>query len=265
MNHLTFEDVSDIHDHLEEFFRHANDPISPPGIKDENMLKSAVDRQHVGFAGELKHNDPVSNACTLCYGVCSNHAFYNGNKRAALVALLCHLDANGLSFDATTNQDLLYSWMKKVAAHKIVRGRRRRDMSDAEVLEMSRWVGKRTRKVKRGERVITFRELRKVLRVHGYELNNKKKNYIDVIGRRTRTEKTGLFKKKEIEEEFRVCHMVYHGEGTEVGKAALKTLRQKCGLTEEDGCDSEMFYSSQRPIDAFIAQFQKTLRRLART
>ncbi|MEM6405289.1 MAG: type II toxin-antitoxin system death-on-curing family toxin [Pseudomonadota bacterium] len=116
---LTKEDVLHIHDRLVSDAVDSEDPISPPGIKDEDMLESAIARQNVGFGGKLKYDDPISNAATLCYGICSNHPLHNGNKRTALVSMLCHLDKNNYTFNDRANQDLLYSFMLKVASHNI--------------------------------------------------------------------------------------------------------------------------------------------------
>ena len=113
------------------------------------MLESAVSRQTVGFDGHLKYADPVSNASSLCYGICSNHPFHNGNKRAALVALLCHLDANGLTFDSRVDQGQLYSFMLKIASHKFAPKKKVHNSADIEVGEIAKWVRKNTRRVKR--------------------------------------------------------------------------------------------------------------------
>lgn len=69
------------------------------------LLESAVARQFVGFGGELKYPSPIYNAATLTYGITSNHPFHNGNKRAALVAMLCHLDKNSLIVKADVTQE----------------------------------------------------------------------------------------------------------------------------------------------------------------
>ncbi len=108
---LNIEEVIDIHESLVKDAANSDDPISPPGIKNRGLLESAVGRQHFGYGGQMKYNTPLSNAASLCYGVCSNHPLHNGNKRTALVALLCHLDKNGYTFTDRVNQDNLYSFM----------------------------------------------------------------------------------------------------------------------------------------------------------
>src|SRR5688500_16229099 len=117
---LSIEDVLQIHDILVRDFAVTGDPISPPGVRSTDLLASAVSRQHTGIAGTMKYADAVGNACTLLYGLCNDHPFYNGNKRTAVVAMLVHLDKNKLTLDGANQADL-YALMVGVAAHTIAR------------------------------------------------------------------------------------------------------------------------------------------------
>jgi death-on-curing protein len=259
---LTFEDVLNIHNVLVEDFARSPDPIEPPGLRGDGLLlHSAVSRQHVGLGGELKHPDPLSNAATLCYGICCNHAFHNGNKRTALVALLCHLDFNGLMLKEDVTQDQLYGFMLKIASHRFAPKKRQPDSSDVEVREIARWLHRNTRHVRKEERVITFRELRQILRQYNIELENPKGNYIDVV--KYEMKRRHLFAKKE-RVGTRVAHIPYPREGEEVGRKVLRAIREQCGLTEKDGVDSEMFYRARTDVDKFITRYKRTLRRLAK-
>jgi death-on-curing protein len=119
---------------LTEDFKNANDPISPSGIKNEGLLESAISRQSSGYGNYIKYNTPVSNAATLCYGLCCNHPLHNGNKRTALVAMLCHLDRNNLTFNERANQDDMYRFILRVAKHWFSRrNKKRSDNSDFEI------------------------------------------------------------------------------------------------------------------------------------
>lgn len=260
---LSYEDVLNIHSILVRDFAETQDPIQPAGIRGNgDLLHSAVARQLVGIGPKLKHPDPLSNAATLCYGVCCNHAFHNGNKRTALVSMLCHLDRNGLTLTEGVTQDELYGFMLKIASHRFAPKKQRSDSSDIEVEEIKRWLHKNSRQVKKGERVVTFRELRRILRQYGIELENPKRNYIDVV--RYETRRKHLFAPKETIR-TRIAHIGYPGEGVEVGRQALKIVRDQAGLTEKDGYDSEMFYSAETSVDRFVMRYKGTLRRLART
>jgi len=259
---LSYEEVEGIHQLLVEDFERSKDPIDPPGMRDGGtLIKSAVDRQEVGFAGELKYPDPITNAATLCYGICCNHGFHNGNKRAALVCLLCHLDKNGLTFNAHVKQRHLYTLMLKIASHRFAPRRSAHDTSDIEVQEIARWLKGKVRKLSKGEKVVTFRELRKILRGHDIYLENPKNNYIDVV--KYEWKRKRLIGPKE-RVANRVAHIPYPREGAEVGKKVLKAVREACELTEEKGYDTEMFYGGETDVSKFISQYKKTLRRLAR-
>ncbi len=260
---LTYEDVVHIHEILVRDFETTTDPIRPSGIRGKgDLLQSAVSRQHVGLGQNLKHPDALSNAATLCYGVCCNHAFHNGNKRTALVSMLCHLDRNGLTLNESVTQDQLYVFMVSIAAHRFAPKQPKAGASDIEIEEIKRWLHKNTRKIKKGERVVTFRELRRILRQFDIELENPKHNYIDVV--RYEWKRKHLFAPKE-RVKNRIAHIGYPGEGQEVGRQALKIIREQAGLTEKDGYDSDMFYSAETGVDKFIMRYKGTLRRLAKT
>jgi len=259
---LEYDEVKGIHQLLVEDFENSKDPIEPPGIRENGeLLESAVNRQNVGFGNTLKYSTPLENAARLCYGVCCNHGFHNGNKRAALVSLLCHLDKNGLTLKENVDHKELYSLMLKIASHRFAPKRTTHDTSDIEVAGIAAWLKKRTRKLKRGERVVTFRELGKILRNHDIHLENPKNNYIDVV--KYELKRKHLFSPKERVGK-RVAHIPYPREGMEVGRKVLKTVRESCKLTEDDGYDSEMFYGEETSVCKFIVKYKKTLKRLAK-
>ena len=110
LNTLSPDEVRAIHEVLAADFAAAADPISPPGVKSQHLLESAVSRQFTGYEGKLKYSTSVTNAAALTYGVCCNHPFHNGNKRTSLVAMLCHLDKNDLMFSEKVSHDELYDW-----------------------------------------------------------------------------------------------------------------------------------------------------------
>ena len=113
---LTIEEVLRIHHRLVEDFAASDDPISPSGVRSDNLLASAVSRQDTSLGDQLKYPDPISNAATLLYGICCDHPFHNGNKRTALVSMLAHLDKNKRTLFGTKRNDL-YSMVLEVAGH----------------------------------------------------------------------------------------------------------------------------------------------------
>jgi death-on-curing protein len=259
---LSPAELRSIHEILAQDFADADDPISPPGIKSEHLLESAVGRQDTGFNGKLKYDTPITNAAALTYGICCNHPFYNGNKRASLVAMLCHLDKNNFTFNDDVSHSQLYDFMLKVAAHAFAdRTLEKTDQSDHEVAEMARWIRKKVRRVETGERLVTYRELRAIVQEHGYVLEDPHDNSIDVVKYEESKSWLGLKTKTH---RIRVMRMSWPGDGRVVGKGLLRDLRKRCGLTEEEGVDSRMFYAKTLPIDHFVSRYRGTLKRLAK-
>ena len=258
---LSAADVVAIHDVLAADFAAADDPISPAGVKSPHLLESAVSRQLTGFEGRLKYGTPSSNAASLTYGICCNHPFHNGNKRTALVSMLCHLDRNDLTFQHDVTHDQLYAFMIKVAAHGFANKGRRGDQSDAEVEEMTQWIKKRCRKVERGERVITFRELKAILTRYGFHFEDLRNNSVDLVRYQEESSWFGLKKQRN---RVRIMRMGYPGDGQVVGRNQLRDIRERTSLTERDGIDAQMFYAKERAADFFVQTYRGLLRRLAR-
>lgn len=260
-------EVLQIHEALTIEFAASGDPISPPGVRSIDLLESAVARQLTGHGEVLKCSDPIDNVSTLLYGICCNHPFYNGNKRTALVAMLVHLDKNKRSFFDTT-QKQLYDFMIEVADHRLVKTKKKhtdeseRPQSDEEVAAISKWTRERVRSVKRGEKLITYRELRRILESFKYYLENPHGNSIDIV--RYETVKRGLIRRREETIKKRVGNMSWPGEGHEVALNEIKTVREICRLREEDGVDSESFYNYAVVVDSFVNRYRTTLRRLAK-
>lgn len=259
---LPVDTILTIHDHLVREFAKTPDPISPPGIRDEGLLESAVHRQESGAGEYMKYDTVYSNAASLIYGICNNHPFFNGNKRTALVAGLMHLDANGLVLYTVTKEDL-YKLMLRIASHDMVRLRKgqkrkgKRPSSDDEINEISKWIETNSRKIKKGERSITFAELYRILDHFGFKLGHKKGNKVEVL-----KQKKTLFGKIKW-----VC--VYKapcpGDSRIVRVNEIKNIREALELTEDKGVDSESFYDTQMIIDSFVRQHRNVLRKLART
>jgi len=263
INTLAVSEVLYIHRVLTDDFAETDDPISPPGVREDGRLvQSAVDRQHVGFQGKLKYDDAVSNAATLCFGVCRNHGFHNGNKRAALVSLLCHLDKNGMTIRGNVDQGELYTLMLRIASRHFAPKNQKFDASDVEVQAIASWLRTRTRNAEHGEKVITFRELRRILRRFDVELENPRGNFIDVVRYSKKRAFLGFGREEVIAK--RVAHIPYPREGAVVGRNVLRAVRERCGLDERSGCDSKNFYGDDIAVDQFITNYKKTLKRLAK-
>lgn len=68
------------------------------GLRDRGMLESALDRPRNKWAyGE---EDLATLAASYAYGIARNHPFVDGNKRAALLAIVTFLGLNDIDFIA---------------------------------------------------------------------------------------------------------------------------------------------------------------------
>jgi len=61
------------------------------GIRDMNLLISALCRQVVSLKGKMKYTKPLDICATLFFGLAKNHSLSDGNKRTSLLVLLYQL------------------------------------------------------------------------------------------------------------------------------------------------------------------------------
>lgn len=65
------------------------------GLRDSALLESAIAQPQATFDGQYLHADVWAMAAAYGYHLCRNHAFLDGNKRIAAVAMGAFLDLNG--------------------------------------------------------------------------------------------------------------------------------------------------------------------------
>jgi death-on-curing protein len=58
-----------------------------PGVRDANLIASALGSPCAGFAGERQYLTPWARAAILCWSLIANHGFVDGNKRTAVMAM----------------------------------------------------------------------------------------------------------------------------------------------------------------------------------
>ncbi len=75
-----------------------------PSLRDRGLLESATAMPRQQFGGEYLHPDIPSQAAAYCFHICKNHAFIDGNKRAATAAMIAFLSDNGWAFDADADK-----------------------------------------------------------------------------------------------------------------------------------------------------------------
>lgn len=74
------------------------------GIKDENMLESAINAPFQTFAGEDFFRTIYQKAARLGFGIVSNHPFVDGNKRTAAHAMVTFLETNDIEIRYTNDE-----------------------------------------------------------------------------------------------------------------------------------------------------------------
>lgn len=73
-----------------------------PGLRDEGMLRSALERPVNKWRYEQAELAEL--AAAYAFGLAKNHAFVDGNKRIAFMSMMLFLDRNGIELDADPAQ-----------------------------------------------------------------------------------------------------------------------------------------------------------------
>lgn len=74
------------------------------GVRDQNLLDSALQAPFQTFAGEELYPTIQKKAACLCFGLVNNHSFIDGNKRIGILAMLIFLQLNGLSINCSDEE-----------------------------------------------------------------------------------------------------------------------------------------------------------------
>lgn len=85
---ITYEQAIAIHSHQLRRFAGA------PGLRDEGMLRSALERP----INKWQQAPLPELAAAYAFGLAKNHAFVDGNKRIAFMAMMTFLRKNGVAF-----------------------------------------------------------------------------------------------------------------------------------------------------------------------
>ena len=98
MIYLSKEQILLMHDQLIE------ETGGSKGLKDEGMLESALAAPFQSFDGKDLFTSVYQKAARLGYGLASNHAFVDGNKRIGAHAMLVFLALNRIRLDYTQEE-----------------------------------------------------------------------------------------------------------------------------------------------------------------
>jgi len=87
------------------------------GVRDYNLLDSALETPFQSFGGEDLYPTLQAKAARLGYGLIKNHCMIDGNKRIGTHAMLVFLALNGIELSYTQKE--LYETILDVAAGNI--------------------------------------------------------------------------------------------------------------------------------------------------
>ena len=87
---LTLAEIIAIHDNQIESYGGSR------GVRDMNLLQSAIAQPQASFGREWLHDDIFHMAAAYAYHISQNHPFIDGNKRAALASTLVFLAMNNI-------------------------------------------------------------------------------------------------------------------------------------------------------------------------
>ena len=206
---------------------------------DGHLLHSALSRQFVEFGGIRKWSDDLQIAATTLFGLIKNHPFHDGNKRTALLSVLCLLQKQGRT--ASANKSKFDDFVVAIAESG---GRN----DDNDIEKIARDLRRMTRKLSNTRHTITYRQLNRLLQDFGFELRDARGNRIGVV------------RIKDGQEIYRVG---FPGLSKQVAQGDLKAVRDACRLTTAEGFDSEVFFGGAETAQNLLREYALPLNKLA--
>lgn len=255
ITYLTKEEIFRIYRELVADFASEDDPIEPAGLRDESLLDAAISHPKTSYEGRIKYPTIESAAAALMYSLSQNHAFFNGNKRTAMVAMLVFLDRHNICTTSDCTEDDLFKVSLQVADHKLVEEIYL--YPDAEIYELAKWIHARSKVMNKEERSITVKKFKQILKHFDcYFLDN---------GKVRRVIKPKYFFKltKTLESTQAIANNI--PEGNDLNLRLIKSIRKDLELTSEHGIDSDVFYTKGDFVTSdFINKYRNLLKRLSK-
>ncbi|MCK5072281.1 MAG: Fic family protein [Bacteriovoracaceae bacterium] len=254
--YVTTHAVIDAHFILHDYFVGKELGGSLFGIKDGNMIHSAVLRQFSEFGGVKKYNTEYEKFATLYYGLNKDHAFVDGNKRTALLILLLCLDKINKTLELS-NKEVEVLAVRTASGELNLYDQYPDDKPspDADVEFLAYYIHKFARTIDKKEYIISYRKLEKALISFDIYFDKPKKGKISV--RKVVIE--GIIFGKKVNK--LITKVIFKGWDKDVPKDVIKQIRKKCKLRPEDGIDSKILYRKASVVD-IIAKYRVPLRRL---
>ena len=263
---LSEAEVLDAHLAIADFFHRDEYGMGGVGIKEVNTFVSTVGRQETIRLYGGKSVDDYELIATLLFGIVRNHPFYDANKRTAFLCALLQLHKMGRTI--TVSEKNFEDFMVEIADRSIekraeLKNLRQKGEPNPEIKYISSYLRKNSRKSARLRRTLKWRELRSILEVNGFYLSNISKGTIDIVKMESKIVPRFFLGDRVVKKEIRVCTVAYHGEGQDVPDNTLRLIRQRCGLTDQDGFDGEVIMRDAQPTFHLIASYRAALQRLS--
>lgn len=90
-----------------------------PGVRDTNLLDSALAQPKMTVGGKFVHRTLFDKAAAYGFHICKNHPFVDGNKRVAFVLMDIFLQKNG--WEIIAHEEEAYSTMIELADGKLTK------------------------------------------------------------------------------------------------------------------------------------------------
>ena len=110
---LTLAEIIEIHRNQIELYG------GDLGVRDLNLLQSALAQPEATFGGEWLHPGLFDMAAAYVFHLAQNHPFVDGNKRTALASALVFLELNGISI--LDPHGKLYGAVIKITTRKMTK------------------------------------------------------------------------------------------------------------------------------------------------
>ena len=108
---ITLDEVLQLHE------KSIQDYGGSSGIRDTNMLESAIARPFQSFGGTELYPTPFEKAAAIMESIIKNHPFVDGNKRTGFLAGFALLYRTGLLIVAS--QETVYNFVIDIASSNI--------------------------------------------------------------------------------------------------------------------------------------------------
>lgn len=246
------------------------EPVSPPGIKNEHLLESAVSRQTVGSGDYYKYSNVFSNCATLVFGLVKNHSFHNGNKRIGFLAMIKHLYLNGYVISPNIKHKEIYELLRTLAnssltehaeeyfKHFYKQTKKAKWTDQTSIDYITLWLKKRTehKNTKIKPRSIPVNDLTRILKVKNLTIDFNGKHLS--VSKQTSFIDNVLFKKA-----FKREYLIKDYKNVPLG--IIEQIRTEFGISFQDGVDNSTFFNEDDLLNNEIMAYKKIIYKLAKT